>query len=245
MSFLERGQSPYVSTEILRARDCTILASKHYPDRAHLDETIKYVKVTPPFCWPSLSRTHKIDSLENPQYFAKVNRVGPHSVSLALKDFHDFGKDPHFVMSQNSIAREIKASEIVKKTLSTQSVKDIANDNGFESIRLVEPILGVIGEAGQKILVFDFIKGFAVSSTAIISARKSGHHLPEYTPEHIRMARYRLFNISEELRELFLRCGIISTDLSEEQFMVPFDPADKNLYLIDLEMYYLQNKPSL
>lgn len=156
-----------------------------------------------------------VNSSTHPVLLVKQRYFGAKEV----RKFRETGKhyyDARELNAASSLTNELTLVPKVKQILQTPEAQRFAKDYGYEGIKLVEPLLGLIERStGNKFMVFPFV---------------AGKEWEKSSP-----ARFDIDeNLVKKLRAIFEAHGISPIDLAGKQILID----GKTMYLLDTEIYY-------
>lgn len=154
-------------------------------------------------------------SIEGRPFIVKVRDANPEMVQImretSEKDWADVFTFPRQEMyAFNSIANEFSLSQEVKTVVSSAPAQEIARQYGFNDVRFIGPLVGIIRRSdGLKAVAYPDVPGSIIE--------------PGWRGE----------GLAQRFSSLFLENGIKPTDLKWTQFF----RDESHLYLLDIEGY--------
>lgn len=162
-----------------------------------------------------------VNSLDNPQYLAKVRQYTDWRTNAKPNDSAQFHAQTR---AMSSVLSETHLSPIVRDILKTPKANRIAKKYGFRNLAFVEPLVSQINrETRQKTTYYNFIRGdILLAENDTILNHLSNNHNEE---------------VDQSFMRLFAEYGIYAGDFGIVQFIVP-KPEDAHsgtLFMVDIE----------
>ncbi len=163
-------------------------------------------------------------------FIMKEKRYGGKKRVESILLSKQFGKyanpeDARAAYAMTSVLNEITLSPRVKRALAEPQAQDMAQDAGYSSISLIEPVIAISQHSGQKALVYPFIAD-AKPLSEIVKELPRGDEREGFIDRNFRLIR----QLESYLREH----GIAANDLNRRNLM---RDTNNNLYVMDIEGY--------
>ncbi|MFA7244641.1 MAG: hypothetical protein WC070_00495 [Candidatus Magasanikbacteria bacterium] len=232
---LENFESKAPDYQVEHLPDYDIVLNMDYGsfnDQAHLLKTLR----------GSGSIDDKIDQLKKMReedgelpYFIKQKKYTAKAIAKGIAERQKFKGTAE--IGFRSVLNEILLSKRIKEIIASDDAQKIVRKWGFEGLRFVDPIAGVVARDGRKFLVYKNIKSKEVYEFETEGSFDLNYGLPTEVRDDIESKLRNLYSITAELKKVFFDNGIHANDIRDNQFMLTKQGDKYFLNLIDVEAY--------